>query len=112
MAIHRLSGAVWLWIAVQLPTDQVGVFVVVVGVVIDGPEHGADGGWVAGGLAQLVRRARGRLAGKDVVHCLTYEGGRVVAGEEADSDLVRRHGWEELPRIAADVEAVQQQVGH
>ena len=96
----------------KLRTDQVGVFVVVMPVGIDGPEHGADDGWISGGLVEFVSGAGRGLSSDDVVHCLAYDVGRCVAGEEADGDFISGHRWKEGARIAAHVKAMQQKLGH
>src|ERR1019366_2680440 len=110
----RASGS-WLLryrIGVELGADGVGEVVVATAVGVDRPEHGADHAGVAGGLAQLVPGSGGSLAGDDVVHRLTDDGGRCVSGEEADGNLAGRHRWEELLGIASHVEAVQQEFCH
>src|SRR5450759_1825715 len=99
-------------IAMELGADGVGEVVVAAAVGVDGPEHGAYHAGVAAGLAQLVFGSGGSLAGDEVVHRLTDDGGRCVSGEEADGNLSGRHRWEELLGIASNVEAVQQEFCH
>src|SRR5207249_2487188 len=71
-------------VVVELRADNVGEVVVAAAVGVDGPEHRADHAWVAGGLAQPVPGSGGSLAGNDIVHRLTDNGGYGVSGEEAN----------------------------
>ena len=96
----------------QLRAHGVGVVVTLSAVVINGPEHRAEHSRVAGRFAQLVGGACGCGARNDVLHRLHDNRRRGIRREEADRNLLWRHGREEVLRVAAYIEAVQQEFRH
>src|SRR5882757_71891 len=100
------------WITVELWADNVGEVVVATAIGVDGPEHGTAHARIASRLAQLVLGSGGSFAGDDVVHRLTDDGWRCIAGEKADGNLIGWHGGKELPGVASYVEAMQQEFCH